>query len=134
MSYNLLVSSLSLGCAVANAYILTDEFGLGLVYAGIGGLSGGGATSRLLPDYQEPYKTQILDLLFKPNFAASLQLLKCEIGGTGQSTEGTEPSHMNTIDDLNFNRGYEWWLLEEAKSRNPDLNIAWNLIAAYYEG
>jgi len=129
MSYNLLVSSLSLGCAVANAYVLTDEFGLGPVYAGIGGLSGGGATSRLLPDYQEPFKTQILDLLFKPNFAASLQLLKCEIGGTGQSTEGTEPSHMNTIDDLNFNRGYEWWLLEEAKSRNPELQtlaLSWS--------
>jgi hypothetical protein len=28
---------------------------------------------------------------------------------------------MHSRDDLNCNRGYEWWLLEEAKKRNPDL-------------
>jgi hypothetical protein len=35
-------------------------------------------------------------MLFKPNFAASLHILKVEIGGDGQATEGTESSHMHT--------------------------------------
>lgn len=48
---------------------------------GVGGLSGGGATSVLLPYYSEPYRSQILDYLFKPNFGASLHILKVEIGG-----------------------------------------------------
>lgn len=30
----------------------------------------------LLPNYAEPSRTQILDYLFKPNFGASLQILK----------------------------------------------------------
>ena len=78
-----------LAAAVSSAaYVLTDASGLGPPYAGIGGLSGGGATSRLLPDYDPVTRAQILDILFKPGFAASLQLLKVEIGGDGQSTEG----------------------------------------------
>ena len=35
---------------------------------GLGGLSGGGATTRLLVDYKEPERSQILDYLFLPNF------------------------------------------------------------------
>jgi hypothetical protein len=42
-----------------------------------------------------------------------------EIGGDCQSTDGTEPSHMHERDDLSCNRGYEWWLMAEAKKRNP---------------
>ena len=53
---------------------------------GIGGLSAG-ASSRLLYDYPEQQRSDILDLLFKPNFGASLHILKVEIGGDGQSTE-----------------------------------------------
>jgi len=34
---------------------------LGRQYDGIGAISGGGATSRLLYDYIEPYRSQILD-------------------------------------------------------------------------
>ena len=48
---------------------------------GVGGLSGGGATSVYLPSYPEPQKSQILDYLFKPNFGASLHILKVEVGG-----------------------------------------------------
>jgi len=47
---------------------------------GVGGLSGGGATSVLLPFYPEPARSDILDFLFKPNFGAALQILKVEIG------------------------------------------------------
>ena len=55
---------------------LIDRNGMSLTFDGIGGLSGGGATSRLLIDYKEPQRSQILDYLFKPNFGASLQILK----------------------------------------------------------
>jgi len=125
------LTSLIFLLAAANAvpYVLTDTSGLGPPYAGIGGLSGGGATSRLLPDYPATTRAQILDFLFKPDFGASLQLLKVEIGGDGQSTEGTEASHAHTVDDLNFERGYEWMLLKEAKARNPDLRtlaLSWS--------
>jgi len=91
------------------------------VFDGIGGISGGGATSRLLPEYPEEVSAEILDFLFKPGFGASLQLLKVEIGGDSQSTDGSESSHMHSADDLDLTRGYEWWILSEAKKRNPEL-------------
>jgi galactosylceramidase len=71
----------------------------------IGGLSGGGATSVLLRHYPEPYRSQILDYLFKPSFGASLQVLKTEIGGDGQSTDGAESSHMHNPWEENYQRG-----------------------------
>ena len=86
-------------------YEITDANGLGRTFDGIGGLSGGGATSRLLVNYEEPYRSQILDFLFKPKFGASLHILKVEIGGDGQSTEGTEHSHMRSLHDENYTRG-----------------------------
>jgi galactosylceramidase len=52
-----------------------------------------------------------------------LQILKVEIGGDAQSTDGTEASHMHTQDDLNYQRGYEWWLMTEAKKRNPNIKL-----------
>ncbi|XP_029973129.1 galactocerebrosidase-like isoform X1 [Salarias fasciatus] len=107
----------------AQIYPLGDEGGLGRQFDGIGGLSGGGATSRLLVNYAEPYRSQILDFLFKPNFGASLHILKVEIGGDAQTTDGTEPSHMHYENDENFFRGYEWWLMKEAKKRNPNITL-----------
>ncbi|XP_015246714.1 PREDICTED: galactocerebrosidase isoform X1 [Cyprinodon variegatus] len=104
-------------------YPLSDEGGLGRTFDGIGGLSGGGATSRLLVNYAEPYRSQILDYLFKPNFGASLHILKVEIGGDAQTTDGTEPSHMHYENDQNYFRGYEWWLMKEAKKRNPNITL-----------
>ena len=93
------------------------------MFEGIGGLSGGGATSRLLPDYIEPYRSDILDYLFSPGVGASLHILKVEIGGDAESTEGTEASHMHAADDENYHRGYEWWLMAEAKRRNPNIKV-----------
>ena len=80
-----------------------------------------GASSRLLIDYPEPQRSQILDYLFKPNYGASFQHLKVEVGGDTNSTDGSEPSHMHTRADENYNRGYEWWLMKEAKARNPKI-------------
>jgi Glycosyl hydrolase family 59/F5/8 type C domain len=66
---------------------------------------------------------QILDLLFKPHFGAGFQHLKVEIGGDVNSTAGVEPSHMRTPQDANSDRGYEWWLMKEARRRNPHLPL-----------
>ena len=30
-------------------------------------------------------------------------------------TEGTESSHMHEAWDENYQRGYEWWMMKEAK-------------------
>jgi galactosylceramidase len=107
--------------ALNTSYVLSTIGGLGLRFDGIGAISGGGATSKLLIAYPEPQRGEVLDLLFKPNYGASLQMLKVEIGGDGQATEGSESSHMHTADDESYERGYEWWLMREAKARRPPL-------------
>jgi galactosylceramidase len=96
---------------------------------GTGVVDGGGATSVLLKDYPEPQRSQILDLIYKPHFGASVSALIIEIPGDGNSTQGSMPSHARTRDDLNYNRGYMWWVLQEAKRRNPRLSLdatAWS--------
>ncbi|NWY54701.1 GALC Galactocerebrosidase, partial [Chionis minor] len=37
--------------------------------------------------------------------------------------DGTEPSHMHYENDENYFRGYEWWLMKEAKKRNPKIKL-----------
>lgn len=39
------------------------------------------------------------------------------------TTDGTEPSHMHNETDENYFRGYEWWLMKEAKKRNPNITL-----------
>jgi galactosylceramidase len=106
--------------------ITIDASNPGRVFEGIGACSAG-ASSRLLIDYPEPYRSHILDYLFKPNYGASFQHLKVEIGGGVNSTDGTEPSHAYTRAEFEnpkqeyYDRGYEWWLMKQAKKRNPDI-------------
>ena len=54
-------------------------------FDGHGALSAG-ASSRLLWDYPEPQRSEVLDYLFKPSFGAEFSILKVEIGGDSQST------------------------------------------------
>jgi hypothetical protein len=101
-------------------------------YDGHGGLSAG-ASSRLLRDYPEPQRSQILDYLFKPGFGANLHINKVEIGGDTQSTDGTEPSfkhYREEVAQCGLDRGYEMWLLSEGYKRNPDLQsylLSWGV-------
>ncbi len=107
--------------AQAPAPVITlDGNGTGRTFEGLG-VASAGASSRLLFDYPEPYRSQILDYLFKPNYGANIQHLKVEIGGDMNSTDGSEPSHMHSPNDQNYARGYEWWLMKEAKARNPNM-------------
>jgi len=54
----------------------------GTGFDGIGAISGGGGNTRLLYDYPEPYRSQVLDYLFKPGVGAALHILKVEMGRT----------------------------------------------------
>jgi hypothetical protein len=110
--------------AQAATSITIDGTKGGRTFDGIGAASAGGGNSRLLIDYPEPSRSQILDYLFKPGYGASLQILKVEIGGDANSTDGAEPSIMHTPTDQNYDRGYEWWLMEQAKVRNPNIKLA----------
>lgn len=115
--------------SLADQTIQLDGSGAGKRFDGVGAVSGGGATSVLLKDYPEPQRSQVLDLLFKPKFGASMQTLYIEVPGDGNSTQGTEPSHMRSRSDENYNRGYEWWVMAEAKKRNPAITLdacAWS--------
>lgn len=97
----------------------TDE---GRAFEGIGAVSAG-ANSRLLIDYPEPYRSDVLDFLFKPKFGAAFQHLKVEIGGGTNSTSGAEPSHAVVESEIAdpVPRGYEFWLMAEARQRNPEI-------------
>nr|KAI8769927.1 galactocerebrosidase-like [Biomphalaria glabrata] len=108
---------------IISGYIVDDSNGLGRTFDGIGGLSGGSATSKLLIGYPQQQRDEVLDYLFKPNFAASLQILKVEIGGDAQASDATEASHMHVEWEEDYNRGYEWWLMKEAKLRNPNIKL-----------
>ena len=121
--------ALPAGRAMAGEFSITvDGKSKGRVWEGVGALSAG-ASSRLLYDYPEPQRSEILDYLFKPKFGASLHHLKVEIGGDVNSTDGSEPSHARTREEFEhpkpeyFQRGYEWWLMEEAHKRNPRILI-----------
>jgi hypothetical protein len=74
----------------------------GPVFQGIGAISGGGGNSRLLIDYPASERAQILDYLFSPDYGASLQMPKLEIGGGGF---------------------YEFWLARQALARNPAIKL-----------
>ena len=104
--------------------IVIDAASAGRIFDGVGAISGGGGNSRLLIDYPEPQRSQVLDYLFKPNYGANIQIFKVEIGADMDSTDGAESSHMHTASDQNYNRGYEWWLMEQAKARNPNIKFA----------
>lgn len=99
-----------------------DANDTGRVFEGVGAVSAG-ASSRNLIDFPEPERSQILDYLFKPGFGASLQHLKVEIGGDDNSTCGSEPSHVINREELKTPkaRGYEFWLMAEARKRNPKI-------------
>jgi len=121
----LLILLLAIGFTGVSAHgqqttVVLDGNGAGRVFDGLGAASAG-ASSRLLIDYPEPQRSQILDYLFKPGYGAALQHLKVEIGADVNSTDGSEPGHMRTAKDHDATRGYEWWLMTEAHRRNPNI-------------
>ncbi|MEO7423673.1 MAG: galactosylceramidase, partial [Fibrobacteria bacterium] len=122
------------GCLLSRGRAVTvnvDGNKLGRTFEGIGAVSAG-ASTRLVYDYPEPTRADILDFLFKPKFGAGFQHLKVEIGGGENSTCGSEPSHaIKKAEAANpvATRGYELWLAREARNRNPGIildALAWS--------
>ncbi|MEV7234398.1 ricin-type beta-trefoil lectin domain protein [Streptomyces sp. NPDC051020] len=109
---------------ISTAITIKGAKSSGLTFDGVGAISGGGGNSRLLADYPEPQRSELLDYLFKPGYGASLQLLKLEIGGDTNSTDGAEPSIEHTRGAVDCNNGYQWWLAEQAKARNPEIKFS----------
>jgi O-glycosyl hydrolase len=108
--------------AAAGQTIAVDGASQGRVFDGVGALSAG-ASSRLLVDYPPAERSAILDYLFKPGYGASLQILKTEIGGDTNSTDGTELSDETQQGQVSCDTGYEWWLMEQAKRLNPAIKL-----------
>ncbi|WP_083976083.1 RICIN domain-containing protein [Kitasatospora azatica] len=113
----------SAAATAATTNLTVDGTSPGRTFDGVGAISGGGGNSRLLLDYPEPQRSQILDYLFKPGYGAALQILKVEIGGDTNSTDGAESSIEHTRGTVDCNAGYEFWLAEQAKARNPAIKL-----------
>lgn len=94
----------------------------GRTFEGIGGITSNGM-SKLLMDYPEEQREDIFNLLFKPNFGASLQHLKVEIGSDVNTSSGTEPSHMRSEEDFDITRGYGLVIAKKAKEICPDIYL-----------
>ena len=93
------------------------------LYQGVGAVLGGGGNARYLMDYPEPERGQILDYLFKPGYGAALQLLKLEIGGGANSSDGAEPSVEPVRGQVNCDAGYEFSIAQQAVARNPGIRL-----------
>jgi Glycosyl hydrolase family 59/Galactocerebrosidase, C-terminal lectin domain/Glycosyl hydrolase family 59 central domain len=93
------------------------------VYSGVGAVLGGGGNARYLEEYPAAERASILNYLFKPGYGASLQLLKLEIGGDGNSTDGAEPSVEHTRGDIDCSAGYELSIAQQAVALNPHLRL-----------
>ncbi len=107
----------------APTIVNVDGNGPSRAFYGIGLVNSSG-TSKLLQDYPADQQSDILDLLFKPKFGASLQLVKNEIGADSNSSSGTEPSHWRNPSDTPAARGVNFWIARQAKARNPAMQFA----------
>jgi glycosyl hydrolase family 59/glycosyl hydrolase family 59 (putative galactocerebrosidase) len=109
--------------AIRATHITIDGNGGARVYDGVGAILGGGGNARYLVDYPPAQRAQIMDYLFKPGYGASLQILKLEIGGDGNSSDGAEPSVEHSAGHINCNAGYEFAIAEQAVALNPRLRL-----------
>ena len=118
-----LMLALAMNATSAVQTIRITNLQQGKRFDGIGAVNGGGATSVLLKDYPEPQRSQIMDMVFKPMFGASVSAILVEVPGDGNSTQGSMPSHSHYQGDHNYLRGYMWWVMQEAKRRNAALSL-----------
>ena len=111
----------ALAVSAQDAFVLS-ETSRARVFAGVGGISGGGATSRALFDYPAPARSALLDLLFTPQHGAALQHAKVEIPADADTTCGSEVAHRHDArDGGSCTRGYEGEFLAAAAARRPGI-------------
>ena len=111
-----------------SASVLLDVGTLAHRHDGVTAMSVNGA-ARLLYEYREPARSQLLDLFFAGNNGTDgparagtrWQALKIEIGGDVESSYGAMSSFMHVPDpaQASFARGVQFWLIAEARKRNP---------------
>jgi len=89
------------------------------VFDGVGAVLGGGGNARYLMDYPARQRDQILSYLFKPGYGAALQILKLEIGGDADSSDGAEPSIEHRRGHVKCAAGYEFAIARRAVALNP---------------
>lgn len=111
------------GVATRGVTITVDGRRTGPAFQGIGAISGGGGNSRFLVDYPLRQRRAILDELFAPGRGAGLQLLKLEIGGDANSSDGAEPSVEQVQGQVDCHVGYELWLARRALRLDPHLVV-----------
>ena len=70
---------------MAQQTVCLSDRSTGKRFDGIGIVNGGGATSVLLKDYPERQRNEIMDMVYKPMFGASVSSLLVEIPGDGNS-------------------------------------------------
>jgi galactosylceramidase len=118
----LIVSLLTMSSIYGQKTISLSANDKGRKFEGIGAVSAG-ASSRNLFDHPEKQRSEVLDFLFKPKFEAGFQHLKVEIGSGENSTCGSGPSHAVTREEMldPKPRGYEFWLMAEARKRNSNV-------------
>jgi hypothetical protein len=110
------------GLAAAVAAVVLSDADVAVPFMGVGAISGGGATGRLLFDYPEPARSAVLDLLFSPRVGVGLGHQKVECAADADTTCGSEVAWRHDEGDGgSFTRGYEWWYLAEARVRNPSI-------------
>src|SRR5215471_18179839 len=115
------IASPARAATVPTTAITVNGNGGDRVYDGLGAILGGGGNARYLEDYPPTQRAQILDYLFKPGYGASLQLLKLEIGGDANSSDGAEPSVEHTQGAINCGAGWEFAVAKQAMAINPNL-------------
>jgi hypothetical protein len=108
--------------SASSTLITIDGAHPGPVFDGVGAIGGGGGNSRFLIDYPPTQQSQILNYLFSPG-GADLQMLKLEIGGDGNSSDGSEPSIEHSRGQIDCKSGYEWWLAEQAVALDPSIKL-----------
>ena len=124
---SLALALLALPCPVRGQSTMypVNPLAVGAPFFGIGAQSTAGS-ARLLIDYPSVQRDSVLDALFLPQFAASLQHLKVEIGGDAQISCGAEASGMRSANATGAGWatvGYEGWLMAEARRRNPSIAL-----------
>jgi hypothetical protein len=109
--------------ATTTTTIRVNGSGGDLVYDGVGAVLGGGGNARYLADYPPRQRDQIMDYLFKPGYGAQLQILKLEVGGDSDSSDGAEPSIEHTRGHVNCAAGYELSIARQAVRLNPAIRL-----------
>jgi Glycosyl hydrolase family 59/Galactocerebrosidase, C-terminal lectin domain/Glycosyl hydrolase family 59 central domain len=107
--------------AEPTTFVTVNGNGGARVFGGVGAILGGGGNARYLEEYPATQRTRILNYLFKPGYGASLQLLKLEIGGDGNSSDGAEPSIEHSAGHINCDAGYELAIAKQAMAIDPHL-------------